>query len=156
MIVTLIIFLLSMSAVTIPVGNPDIHQQQQMLDAVNAIREQGCNCGKKYMAPAPKVTWNGLLYESALAQAEDMYKHDYIKHFSTTGLNIGERMDQVGYNWKVAGENLGRGQDTFDEILKDWLKSSSHCMMLMNPKVDEMAIARVNNYWVQHFGRQNR
>ena len=145
-----------MSAVNSPAGNPDIDQQQQMLDAVNVIREQGCNCGKTYMAPVPKVSWNGLLYESALAQAEDMYKHDFFKHFSNTGLNIGERMDQVGYNWKVAGENLGRGQDTFDEILKDWLKSSSHCMMLMNPKVDEMAIARVNNYWVQHFGRQRR
>lgn len=145
-----------MSAFSIPAGNPDIDEQQHMLDAVNAIREQGCKCGEKYMAPAPKVTWNALLYESALAQAEDMYKHDFFKHFSTTGLNIGERMDQVGYNWKVAGENLGRGQETFDQILKDWLKSASHCTMLMNPKVDEMAIARVNNYWVQHFGRQNR
>ncbi|MCZ2101812.1 MAG: CAP domain-containing protein [Chitinophagales bacterium] len=128
-------------------------EQQKMLNAVNSIRESGCQCGRKYMAPVQKVTWNQLLYQSALAQADDMYQHDFFKHFSNSGLDIGQRLDQIGYNWKVAGENLGRGQDTFEEVLKDWLKSPSHCRMLMNPKVDEMGIARVQNYWVQHFGK---
>ena len=133
---------------------PGSAEQQKMLDAVNIIREHGCYCGRKYMSPVSKVSWNGLLYESAFAQADDMHKHAFLKHYSTSGLDIGQRLEKVGYNWKVAGENLGRGQDTFEEVLKDWLKSPSHCRMLMNPKVDEMAIARVENYWVQHFGKQ--
>ncbi len=133
---------------------PDSSDKQMMLDAVNSVREKGCNCGRRYMAPAPKVTWNDVLYQSAVAQADDMYKHNFLKHFSTSGLDLGQRLEQVGYNWKVAGENLGRGQENFEKVLKDWLKSPSHCRMLMNPKVDEMAIARVENYWVQHFGKQ--
>lgn len=134
--------------------NPDSIEQKYILDAVNAIRETGCYCGRRYMPPVQKVKWNEILYKSALSQADDMYKHDYLKHYSTDGLDIGARLDLVGYNWKVAGENLGRGQETFNQVLKDWLKSYKHCMMLMNPKVDEMAVARVQNYWVQHFGKQ--
>ena len=33
-------------------------------------------------------------------------------------------------------------------------QSYSHCVMLMNPKVEEMAVAKYNDYWVQHFGKR--
>ncbi|HRO09149.1 MAG TPA: CAP domain-containing protein [Saprospiraceae bacterium] len=137
--------------------NPDVSvdpRHQVMLDAVNDIRTKGCKCGRRNMRPVGKVSWNELLYKSAFMQAKDMHKNHFIKHYSSTGKDLGERLDLVGYPWKVAGENLGRGQDTFDEVLEDWLKSYGHCVMLMNPKVEEMAIARVGNYWVQQFGKQ--
>lgn len=136
-----------------PNGNID-PRQQSMLEAVNDIRTKGCQCGRRYMPPVQKVSWNDLLYKSALMQANDMNMHHFMKHYSSTGQDLGERLDLVGYQWKNAGENLGRGQDTFEEVLQDWLRSYKHCVMLMNPKVEEMAIARVNNYWVQHFGKQ--
>lgn len=153
-IIFLLYFLLTPVIVQDSSKNFDATEQQYMLDAVNTVRGEGCYCGRRYMPPVQKVKWNDTLYKSALSQAEDMYKHHFFKHFSTDGLDIGARLDQVGYNWKVAGENLGRGQESFDQVLKDWQNSYKHCMMLMNPKVDEMAIARVNNYWVQHFGKQ--
>jgi uncharacterized protein YkwD len=137
-----------------PHSHPTSDQQKLMIDAVNDIRQRGCYCGKRYMKPVQKIVWNDKLYKSAHIQASEMHQHNFFAHFSKEGLNIGERLEKVGYDWMVAGENLGEGQKTFEEVLNDWLASYSHCTMLMHPKVEEMAVAKVDKYWVQHFGKQ--
>lgn len=136
--------------------SPTVTEQMYMLQAVNKVREKGCYCGKRYMKPVKKVTWNEVLYKSAFEQAIQMDKYNFFDHYDIEGKNIGERLEQVGYNWIVAGENLGEGQTTFDEVLRDWMKSYTHCVMVMNPKVEEMAVARVNRFWVQHFGKKSK
>lgn len=135
------------------VENPDAKEQLAIVDAVNKVRTKGCHCGKRYMEPVQKVDWNPKLYQSAFLHAKEMTDYDFFAHFSKDGLDIGARLEKVGYNWMVAGENLGEGQKTFDEVLQDWIKSYSHCTMLMNPKVNEMGVAKVDKYWVQHFGK---
>ena len=137
-----------------PEGHPDEIVQSQIIASVNKVREQGCYCGRRYMPPVEKVKWNNVLYKSAFSHANEMKEHNFFAHFSKDGLDIGARLDRSGYNWLVAGENLGEGQKSFDEVLNDWIKSYSHCIMLMNPKVNEMAVAKVDKYWVQHFGKQ--
>ncbi|MBL0100738.1 MAG: CAP domain-containing protein [Saprospiraceae bacterium] len=135
-------------------GHPDGQQQKFMVEAVNKIRAKGCHCGKRFMEPVPTIEWNEKLYKSAWSQATEMKEYNFFAHYSKEGLNIGERLEKAGYNWMVAGENLGEGQKSFEEVLDDWLKSYSHCTMLMHPKVNEMAVAKVDKYWVQHFGKQ--
>ena len=127
--------------------------QMRFLEKVNEVRSNGCTCGKTYMQAVPPLKWNGLLFESALSQAKDMEKNHFFAHYSHNGLNIGERLDKFGYNWLFAGENLGEGQSTFDEVMRDWINSRSHCKMIMNPKVEEIGIANYNDFWVQHFGK---
>jgi uncharacterized protein YkwD len=134
--------------------SPADGEKETMIDAVNEIRIKGCYCGRKYMPPVGKITWNELLYKSAYTQAKEMHDNNYFAHYSKDGLNIGERLEKVGYIWQVAGENLGEGQISFEEVLVDWQKSYTHCTMLMHPKVTEMAVARYKDYWVQHFGKQ--
>jgi uncharacterized protein YkwD len=135
-------------------GDPITGKNETIVDAVNDIRAKGCYCGRRYMPPVGKIEWNDLLYKSAYTQAKEMHDNNYFAHYSKDGLNIGERLEKVGYKWQVAGENLGEGQLSFDEVLGDWQKSYSHCTMLMNPKVTEMAVAQYKDYWVQHFGKQ--
>ena len=137
-----------------PDEHPTLDQKNMMVDEVNKIRLEGCYCGIKVMTPVGKITWNEKLYQSALNHAKDMNEYHFFGHFSKEGLDIGKRIDLAGYRWLVAGENLGEGQKEFNEVLNDWLKSYTHCKMLMNPKVDEMAIAKYDKYWVQHFGKQ--
>ncbi len=135
------------------VPTPDEMEKQAMIESVNAIRTKGCYCGRRYMPPVEPVQWNDKLYFTAYTQAEEMHTHNYFAHFSKDGLNIGERLEKGGYNWMVAGENLGEGQLSFEEVMEDWLRSYSHCKMLMHPRVTEMGVAKVNRYWVQHFGK---
>ncbi len=127
-------------------------ENQLMLDAVNQLRSQGCYCGRRYMPAVPPLHWNDTLYMSAMNHAIEMHDFDFFAHYSKDGKNIGERLDGFDYPWQFAGENLGEGQTSFPEVLSDWINSRSHCRMLMNPNMKEMAVARYKNIWVQHFG----
>lgn len=133
---------------------PENAERNHMIAEVNKIRSNGCFCGRRYMPPAGEVKWNETLYKSALHHAKEMEEFQFFNHFSKEGKNIGDRIEMHGYVWDVVGENLGEGQEDFDEVLRDWKRSYTHCIMLMNPKVDEMAVARYGKYWVQHFGKQ--
>lgn len=128
--------------------------KNMMITRVNSLRAEGCYCGKEYMLPAKSVVWEDMLYTSALSHAKEMKRNNFFSHFSASGLDIGDRLDGFGYPWQVAGENLGEGQRSFREVMRDWIDSPSHCRMLMNPKVEEMGVARYSKYWVQHFGKK--
>lgn len=123
-----------------------------ILMKVNKIRSEGCYCGNKWMPPVFPLKWNDTLEKSALSHGKDMYENNFFAHFSVKGQDIGQRIDQIGYRWQYVGENLGEGQSNFDEVLKDWLESKSHCRMLMNGNMQEMAVIQYKQYWVQHFG----
>lgn len=125
-----------------------------MVREVNRIRTTGCFCGDQYMPPADGVKWNPTLHRSALIHAKDMSRHNYFSHWDRKGRDVGDRLDLLGYQWLMVGENLGEGQRDFDEVLSDWLESDTHCEMLMSPKVDEMGIAKHGRFWVQHFGKR--
>jgi uncharacterized protein YkwD len=127
---------------------------EKILKKVNRIRSTGCFCGRRYMPATTPVVWNDTLFLSALGHAKEMTRYNFFAHFSIDGDDIGDRLESYGYDWQVAGENLGEGQKSFDEVLRDWLDSKSHCRMLMNPKVNEMAVATHGRYWVQHFGKK--
>jgi uncharacterized protein YkwD len=125
-----------------------------LLMKVNKIRASGCYCGRKWMPPANALKWSETLEQSAISHGKDMYENNFFAHFSSKGEDIGQRLDLFGYKWQYVGENLGEGQSNFDEVLKDWLQSKSHCRMLMNDNMREMAVIQYKQYWVQHFATQ--
>lgn len=145
-ILTIIIFLGSIEMA--------IPSSESMISMVNEIRNEGCYCNNTWMPPVESVRWNDKLYRSAFSHARDMDRYDFFDHVNRKGQDIGARIDKFGYKWKVVGENIGMGQRTFSEVLEDWMESPTHCKMLMNPKVNEMGIAKKGKYWVQHFGKQ--
>lgn len=122
-----------------------------VLQEVNRVRTTGCFCGKTYMPPTDPVSWNDVLYNSALYHAKDMSRNNYFSHFDRAGDDVGSRLDKFGYDWLIVGENLGEGQKSFKEVMEDWIDSRTHCEMLMNPKVTEMGVAKHGRFWVQHF-----
>lgn len=128
--------------------------KNKMLHMVNTIRKSGCKCGNKYMPPVPALTWNNKLYRSARGHAIDMRKNNYFSHNALDGTSFEYRFDAVGYEWMEAGENIAVGQLSIKQVMKDWVKSPSHCRMLMSPRVNEFGMARQGKYWVQHFGKQ--
>ncbi|MEE9439236.1 MAG: CAP domain-containing protein [Saprospiraceae bacterium] len=131
----------------------DDSKKSSFLKRVNRIRTKGCFCGREYMESTHSLVWSDVLYQSALGHAKEMTRYNFFAHYSIDGNDIGDRLEQYGYDWQVAGENLGEGQESFGEVLSDWLDSKSHCKMLMNPKVSEMAVATHGRFWVQHFGK---
>jgi len=125
-----------------------------IIKEVNKLRAKGCYCGGKYQKPVGPVKWNNTLYDSAMSHAKEMSRYEFFSHYSRDGKDIGQRLTRRGYPWRVVGENIAEGQRKFSQAMEDWIDSETHCKMLMDKRVDEMAVARYKRYWVQHFGKQ--
>jgi len=124
-----------------------------MVERVNELRSSGCSCSGRYMPPVAPIQWEDKLVESAMIHASRMHKYRFFAHIGPDGKDVGDRMEKVGYRWQFAGENLGEGQRHFMQVFKDWIKSPSHCKLLMDARMTDMGIARKGRYWVQHFGK---
>lgn len=127
-----------------------------LLSKVNQLRAQGCVCNGNYMPSVGPVSWNATLEKSARVHAADMAKNNYFSHFSRSGLDVGDRVEKLGYNWQTVGENLAQGYYEAGKVLQAWIDSPEHCELLMNPKFTEMGAALRGEFWVQHFGKQRK
>jgi uncharacterized protein YkwD len=103
-------------------------------DTINAYR------ASKGLKP---VKLNPALTDAAKAHSRDLAKWDRISHFGSDGSNPWDRVKRTGYNAKVAAENVGTGQVSFDEVMKGWQDSAGHNKNLLLPDATEMGIALV-------------
>jgi len=108
------------------------------------------------MHPVNNLYWNEQLYDASLVYANYMKRNNHFDHLSLEGEDAGMRLDKIGYNWRLVGENIAVGQHDFYEVLKDWINSESHCKMLMSPDMHHFAVARNEKYWVQTFATPMR
>lgn len=149
-ILLLILFTGDSNAQTRYIDDPGV-TRSHMLNTINNIRSKGCRCGRKRMKPVPRLKWSKTLEYSAYTYAKQMNDHNFFSHHSIDGKDIAERIEDLGYEWQYAGENLAEGQKSFDIALRDWMASKSHCQMIMNPDMEEMGLAKYGKYWVNHF-----
>ncbi len=132
------------------VASPSL--DSEFLTKINKLRKRGCYCGGERMPGVRPLKYNAKLKRSASLYARQMSRENFFGHIDPRGRDLKYRINRVGYNWKVIGENLGHNQENVDRIIEDWKKSPSHCRMMMDPQMSETAIARYDNYWVQHLG----
>ena len=124
----------------------------ELLDMVNQVRVNGCNCGSTFMPPVAALTWNDELGKAAFAHSEDMKTNNYFSHTGSDNSNAGERVTKEGYTWTTCGENIAWGQTSEQLVMNSWLKSEGHCKNIMNKAFKEMGAGRSDNYWTQVFG----
>jgi uncharacterized protein YkwD len=129
------------------------------LDAASA-REQ-VNAYRKSKGLKP-LTLNAELTKAAYAHAKDLAKWDRISHYGSDGSNPWDRVKRAGYNAKVAAENVGTGQTSFQEVLKGWQESPGHNRNLLMTDIDNMGIALVQEpktefktFWVLSLGARH-
>ena len=134
---------------------PNTVNKTVMLQLVNEVRQNGCQCGDTYYNPVPVVSWNNQLEAAAYEHSEDMYTNEYFDHVAPDGSNGGVRIQRAGYNWFTFGENIAAGYRNEKEVVTGWLQSPGHCKNIMNKSFKEMGVARVGNYWTQEFGAKS-
>jgi uncharacterized protein YkwD len=145
------VFSKSVSSIALPSETGDF--KYDMLNMVNVLRAKGCSCGGKKMPPVPLLTWNGKLEQAAILHSADMAKVNRLDHIGSDGSEIDNRAEKVGYIWRELGENIAVGQTSITQVIRDWLKSPSHCQQLMSNHVTEMGVAQKGKYWAQEFGK---
>jgi uncharacterized protein YkwD len=129
------------------------------LNAINAVRAVGRNCGSTTYPAAPALKWNAKLETAALLHSQDMATQDYFSHTGKNGSQPWDRMTAAGYAWRAAAENIAAGQPDLASVMDGWVKSPGHCANLMSVAYTEVGMAKATNssaayriYWTQNFG----
>ncbi len=84
---------------------------------------------------------NPLLEIAADLKAKDMAAKGYFAHNTPDGKNPWDFIDQSGYKYVYAGENLAVNFLDSDEIHRAWMNSPTHRFNIVNPKYTEIGIA---------------
>jgi len=120
----------------------------EMLREINAFRTSGCNCGGRWMPAISPLTWDNALARSAAGHAIDMEALNYFSHISRDGRTIAGRISALGYDWSSVAENIAFGQRSIRQVITDWMASPGHCINIMNPKYQNIGVAKKGKYWV--------
>jgi uncharacterized protein YkwD len=54
------------------------------------------------------------------------------------GTNFTGRLNAVGYDWQMAGENVATGQRSPAAVVKGWMASVGHCENILNPEFRDL------------------
>lgn len=103
-------------------------------DIINAYRRQN---GLK------PVQLDAKLSNAAKNHSRDLSKWDRISHYGSDGSNPWDRVKRTGYNARLAAENVGTGQATFEEVMKGWQESPGHNKNLLLADAEHIGIALI-------------
>jgi len=108
-----------------------------------------------------ELTLNDKLCLAAEAKARDMFLDDYWAHVAPDGTEPWDFIDEVGYVYLAAGENLAKDFNHSDAVVRAWMDSPSHRENLLSNNFEEIGVAVVDGdllgfettLVVQMFGR---
>lgn len=109
------------------------------------------------------LTYNQQLSEAAAGKAQDMFNEQYWAHTSPSGKEPWDFIKNVGYSYRVAGENLARDFDSTAPMISAWMNSPTHRANIMNSRYRDIGLAVVDGKLngvettlvVQMFGAQS-
>ena len=134
--------------------------ESQVLTLVNQKRAAGASCGGVYKAPAPALSLDSRLRCAARVHSKDMGVNNFFSHTGSNGSTPWQRINNAGYVYSTAGENIAAGYATPSAVVDSWMKSTGHCNNIMNPSFIHLGVgyyyasgSTYGHYWTQDFGR---
>ena len=123
---------------------------QRVLDLTNDIR------AKHGLQP---LRLSEKLCEVAKWMADDMAQHSYFDHTDRLHRKLAKRLEDFGYRYQLAGENIAAGQLAPEKVVDGWMNSPGHRANILRADFVEIGIGFSANgkgyyrdYWVQNFG----
>lgn len=106
---------------------------QDLLLLTNTVRQQN------NLLP---LTYNAQLASAAYAKGQNMFTYNYWAHINpTTGQTPWVFIQNAGYQYTYAGENLARGFTTAQDAMTAWLASPTHRANILSPNYQEVGFA---------------
>lgn len=90
------------------------------------------------------LTIDPLLTQAAQSKATDMLSFNYWAHISPTGTQPWKFIQDTGYTYRYAGENLGRDFSNTSSLVKAWMASPTHRENILNNKYLNIGVAVVD------------
>ena len=95
----------------------------------------------------PVLVINQKLIQAALAKGNDMIENNYFAHTSPSGITPWHWIDQTGYDYIYAGENLAIDFATSEDIFNAWMESPLHRENILNSHYKDIGISVVTGDW---------
>ena len=86
-------------------------------------------------------------------KSEDMRDRSYFSHTSPTYGSPFDMMKAFGISYRSAGENIAKGQQSPEAVVKAWMNSPGHRANILNKGFTHIGVgyAKSGNYWTQMF-----
>jgi uncharacterized protein YkwD len=78
---------------------------------------------------------NNKLVKASYQHATKMTRFDRFQHG-----NVGKRLHEFGYDWKIYGENIGKDHFNPDGMFKAWMNSKRDRGNILNPKFTQVGV----------------
>lgn len=91
----------------------------------------------------PAYKRSAVLEEAALAKANHMLSQGYFAHTAQDGTTGWRFMEQTGYMFDSAGENLAASNETALRVVDGWVNSPTHAANIFNTEYTEAGLAVV-------------
>jgi uncharacterized protein YkwD len=123
---------------------------QQILDLVNQERAK---------VGADPLRINAQLDQAADLHTQDQANMDKMSHTGSNGSTMSERIQDAGYQYSTAGENVAAGYSDAEAVVDGWMGSSRHRANILNDNFDDLGVGYgVSDdgtaYWTQNFGAE--
>lgn len=103
------------------------------------------------------------LSQAAQIHSNSMAKNDFFSHVGIDGSSPFDRIQDAGYEYSTAAENIAAGYQTPKEVVQGWMGSAGHRANILNPDLTEIGIGHeylandtgsvnYNHYWTTTFG----
>lgn len=106
--------------------------QFRMLDAVNALRGA---------SGQPQVSLDSQLNAAAATHSRDMSVQNRPWHFGSDGSSPIDRVQRVGFNGTLVGENISETYETELETLGAWMEQPDTRRVILSPDADKIGFS---------------
>lgn len=101
------------------------------------------------------LTHNEELSKVSRVKSQDMADKNYFSHNSPTYKDPFTMMRNFGIKYGQAGENIAKGYNDADSVVKGWMNSPGHRANILNSNFKKIGVGYINKngttYWTQMF-----
>lgn len=93
------------------------------------------------------------LSKVAREKSRDMAAQNYFAHESPTYGSPFDMMRSFNIDYRTAGENIAKGQETPEEVVQAWMNSEGHRANILNGNFTHIGVGFIEqgNHWTQQF-----
>ncbi|WP_408007623.1 CAP domain-containing protein [Pseudalkalibacillus sp. A8] len=107
----------------------------------------------------PALKGDREIAQVAQKKSNDMANKGYFSHNSPTYGSPFQMMKQNGVDYQSAAENIAAGQQSPEEVVRQWMNSPSHRRNIMDAKLTHIGVGHTDGgqhgeYWTQMFTQQ--
>ena len=112
----------------------DTQSEQKMLELVNTERTK---------AGVQALVWSQDLAQIGRNHSKDMLGRNYFCHYSPEGKDIGDRLDDIDFGFRLAGENLAFAPDV-SRAHSGLIASPGHKRNILDPAFSKVGIGAID------------